>query len=90
MHTSTKTAACKQSMAETSNLSRFGGQWHFSYYDPRAKAWREFFYVSYSMATTERRRHLVERAREIMRPDDIDGHQYEPGDLMGGKWQSYV
>ena len=90
MHTITKTAACNQALAETSTLFRFGGRWKFSYYDPSVKTWRASFAADYWVATMHRRRHLIERAREIMRPDEINGHPYEPGDLMGGKWQSYV
>jgi hypothetical protein len=86
----TKTAACKQALAETSDLFRFGGQWKFSRFDASVKAWRESIAADYWNATNHRRRHLIERAREILNPDMEDGYQYEPGDVTGGKWQSYV
>lgn len=90
MKTTTKNAACNQAISETSALSRFGGQWKFTYFDPTVNAWRESTSTEYWQACNHRRRRLIERAREIMRPEEIDGHQYESGDLMGGKWQSYV
>jgi len=90
MKTPTKTTACKQALAETSTVFRFGGRFQFRYYDHHVKAWRESTTADYWTTTSHRRRHLIERAREIMHPELEDGHQYESGDLVGGKWESYV
>jgi hypothetical protein len=86
----TKTATCKQALDETSELRPFGRQWKFAQYDTHCRAWRESTPTDYFRARTARRRRLIERAREILHPDMEDGHQHEPGDLEGGKWQSYV
>jgi len=86
----TKTAACKQALAETSDLSLFGGNYKWSWFDHRANAWRESIPTDYYRAQAQRRRHLIERASEILHPGREDQHPHEPGDLAGGKWQSFV
>ena len=86
----TKTAACKQASAETTSLSPFGNGWKWSWFDHRVNAWRESHPTDYFRAQGQRRRHLIERATEILHPDLEDQHPYEPGDFAGGSWQSYV
>ena len=87
----TKTAACRQALDETSELQPFGrNQWVFSWLDHSVNAWRESHPRNFHAAQHARRVHLIERAMEILHPDLIDQHFREPGDLCGGKWQSYV
>ena len=86
----TKTAACNQALNETSALSPFGNGWKWSWLDPRVNAWRESHPTDYHRALGQRRRHLIERATEILHPELGDQHPHEPDDLTGGRWQSYV
>lgn len=76
-----------QAHRETSKLYRFGGQWKFNYFDPSVKAWRESVARDYSGASSSRRRHLIERAREILHGE----MEVKPCDFYtGGRWQDFV
>ena len=37
-----------------------------------------------------RRVHLIETANALLHPDNVTSPPREPGDYVGGKWQSYV
>ena len=86
----TKTAACKQALAETPELRPFGGQWMYSWLDHRANAWCETHPTNYHAAQGSRRVHLIERARTILDPEYAGHGRMESGDFVGGPWQSYV
>lgn len=85
-----KKAACEKALGEVSELYRFGRQWRFNYFDKGVNAWREAVPRDYSAASFARRVQLIARATAILHPDRIDAHCMEPGDFVGGKWQSYV
>jgi hypothetical protein len=85
-----KTKACKQAASEISELYRFGGQWRYSYYDHSCEANRESTPRDYYSAQFSRRCALISRAMELLHPDRVDSHAYEPGDFSGGAWHSYV
>lgn len=85
-----KKTACEKALSEVSELYRFGGKWRFNYYEKNVNAWRESVPREYSAASFARRVQLIACATAILHPERIDSHCIEPGDFVGGKWQSYV
>jgi hypothetical protein len=86
----TKKQACDKALSEVSELFRFGNQWKYLVYDEFCEAWRESIGADYHLARYYRRVALIERAKELLYPDRIDGHLLESGDYFGGSWKSYV
>jgi len=85
-----KTKACKKAQAEISEIRLSGSGWTYLSYDPETDAWRESLPKNYWAAQRSRRVALIQRARGYLCPELENPHAMEPGDFVGGTWQSYV
>jgi hypothetical protein len=85
-----KTKACKKAQAEITEIRRSGCGWIYLSHDPATDAWRESLPKNYWAAKRSRRVALIDRARSYLHPDSAGPCAMEPGDYVGGPWQSYV
>lgn len=83
----TPTQAIKQAKEETSELTKFGSDWIFTY--KTGDNWRESIPADYFAAKRSRRNILIEKAlSHFYSPDDLYAAAFDDDET--GRWEDFV